>query len=395
MRARSRHRSLWLLASLTVAGVVACERVTPSSPVPHAEFIIAAADSVFWVRSDDDGIRVRGAPLSLALVGGRFVELFLSDVDQSFYDAVYVGQRLTKRDLVTGDSLVIFSDTLIPVLARAYAAANPDERPLGDDEEGSENPRTIASAEIAVLDVLGPWLSYEYRTDVDVIGGQSAHGSRRGVIDLRTGSATSLEALLGPRERARVIAEGREQWRVALDSLRLLMADRSEYESSEVDRLSVDPRSFTLSVVERQLHIRFAIAQSAARDLSGSYELEGIKVAPPEWWSAVRAQLPVESNSGERHWRREGFTLVARDVTERAARVSFALRDEAGTEWRLGSVPSPVFRVMWIDDSLAPGSRAALVRAFNESALVSEDVRIALAVIAPDRQMKPALEEHR
>jgi len=383
MRARRRlSYLLTLTVLLVVAGVVACERVETPSAAPEAEFLIAAGDSVFWVRSDETGIRVRGAQLNLALVGTRFVELHLSDTDLSFYDAVYVGQRLIKRDLVTGDSLVVFSDTLIPVLARAYAAANPGERPLGNDEEGSENPRTIASAEIAVLDVHGPFLSYEYRTDVDVIGGRSWHGARRGVIDLRTGAGTSLEALLGPRESARVTTAGREQWRVIEDSLRAAFADRSEYERREIEQLRFDPRSFTIALAGRGPLIRFAITQSASRDIAGSYELEGTVVDAPDWWKGARETMPgTDVESGERVWQRKDFTLVARDVTDRAARVAFALRDRAGTEWRLGSVPSPLLRVMWVSDSLAPGSRAALTRAFEASAFLNEDLRVAQATM--------------
>jgi hypothetical protein len=57
--------------------------------------------------------------------------------------------------------------------------------------------------------------------------------------------------------------------------------------------------------------------------------------------------------------------------------VAFALRDDGGTEWRLGFTPSPVLRVMWLDDSVvAAGTREALTRAFNDAALYAEDTRI-------------------
>jgi hypothetical protein len=85
----------------------------------------------------------------------------------------------------------------------------------------------------------------------------------------------------------------------------------------------------------------------------------------------------VEEDPTERIWPRERFALVARDATGGSARVTFALRDEAGAEWRLGSVPSPVLRVMWLSDSaVAPGTRAALTRAFNEAAFYSGEVRV-------------------
>lgn len=368
-----------LACAAGAAWLAACERVEPRSPAPAAEFIIAAADSSYWVRSDPDGIRVRGAPLTLASVDGRFAELYLADVDQSFYDAVYIGQRLIKRDIVSGDSVLLFADTLMPVLARAYAAANPEERPLSADEEGNENPRTIATAEVIVLDVHGPWLSYEYRTDVDVVGGVSAHGSRRGVIDLRTGTPVTLEAVLGVAEARRVIAEGRARWRGVRDSLAAGVAERGTEAADELERLAFDPLSFTIGVRDREPVIRFSITQSAGLNIGGSYELPGIAIPEPDWWTSVRRGLAIEESPDERAWPGEGFTLVAQDTARGLARVAFALRDDAGSEWRLGSVPAPVHRVMWLGDTIPAGTRAALTRAFNESAFQGGELHVVRA----------------
>lgn len=365
------------LLSFLAVPLVACEQVPTPSPAPHAEFIIAAADSVFWVRSDDEGIRVRGAPMVLAKVGGRFAELYLADDDFSFYDAVYVGHRLFKRDLISGDSAQLFADTLMPLLARAYAAANPDERPLSPDELGSENPRTVATADVMVLDVHGPWLSYEYHTDVDVIGGISSHGARRGVIDLRTGATSTLEALFGAPSARRLAATGRERWRVMRESLLVIGARDGRSTAEDIDRLSFDPRSFILGVVDRDPRLRFAVVQSAAQVATGVVELDPIILDEPVWWPEVRESRPVEEFIQERAWPREGFTLVGRNADTPMARVSFVLRDDAGTEWKLGSMPSPVLRVMWMGDSTDdPGTRAALTRAFNEAAFYSQDTRI-------------------
>ncbi len=375
---------------MLVASIVACERVEVRSPAPRAEFVIAAADSSFWVRSDDEGIRVRGAPLSLALVDGRLAELYLTDVDHSFYDAVYVGQRLVKRDLVSGDSMVLFTDTLIPVLARAYAAANPDERPLAEDESGSANPRTIATAEVIVLAVHGPYLSFEYRTDIDVIGGMSAHGSRRGVLDLRTGAPVTLETLVGADEARRVIALGRAGWRTVRDSLAAGVEGRPSELRDELDRLGFDPRSFTLGVEARAPVVRFAITQSAARNTGRSFELDAIAIEEPAAWAEVREGVAELGEAGERTWRREHFSLVARDGAPVAGRSTFLLRDRFDAEWRLGSVPSPVLRVMWLGDSLPPGTRAALMRTFNDAAFLGPDARIVRAPPAARAPMRLA-----
>jgi len=355
----------------------ACREPEPTVPAPEAEFVIAAGDSVFWVRSEAEGIRVRGAPMLLAQVQGRFSELYTADADFSFYDAVYVGQRLYKRDLITGDSVVLFADTLMPALARAYAAANPDERPLELDEQGSENPRTVGTSDIEVLDVHGNWLSYEYRTDVDVVGGNSSHGARRGVIDLRTATTVPVDALVGALAARRVVQTGRERWAALRDSLLSVAADSFAAPIVDVDRLQFEPKSFILATIDGAPHVRFGVAQSAAMDPIGVVDLDPIAVEAPAWWSEVRAEYPESVGGEEDVWRRPGFELVGRPADAPSARTTFVLRNREGREWRLGSVPSPVLRVMWMNDSTnAPGTRDALTKAFNEAAFYSGETRM-------------------
>jgi hypothetical protein len=357
--------------------LTACREPEPVVPAPSAEFIIAAGDSVFWVRSEAEGIRVRGAPMLLAQVGGRFAELYTADADLSFYDAVYVGQRLYKRDLISGDSVALFADTLMGTLARAYASANPDERPLDPDEQGSENPRTVATSDIEVLDVHGNWVSYEYRTDVDIVGGASSHGARRGVIDLRTASTASLDALLGAPAARKVVQQGRDRWTALRDSLLTLAADSFSAPIVDVERLSFEPKSFILAAIDGLPHVRFAVAQSAAADPIGVVELDPMPVAPPAWWPDVRSEYPESSGAEEQVWKRADFDLVGRPADTPTARTAFVLRNAQGKEWRLGSVPSPVLRVMWVSDSTeVPGTRDALTKAFNEAAFYSGEARI-------------------
>src|SRR5262245_38393596 len=93
LTARSRLEALGsrlFAAALLLA--VACSTRTP--PPPFAEFVIAAGDSAFWVRSDGAGVRMRGAPLVLSRLGGRFYELYVEDDVQSFDSALFVGEVL-------------------------------------------------------------------------------------------------------------------------------------------------------------------------------------------------------------------------------------------------------------------------------------------------------------
>src|SRR3712207_4693744 len=154
----------------------------PQEPPPSAEFLVSAGDSTYWIRTDTTGVRVRGSPILLARYAGQFYEVYVTDDDRSFADAAFVGQRIYRRDLVTGDSTLVFEDSVVPGMARSYAAANPGARRLGPDEEPDADPVTSSTAEVTVLDVHGPYLSYDHHVDVEGGGAPSWHATRRGVL---------------------------------------------------------------------------------------------------------------------------------------------------------------------------------------------------------------------
>src|SRR5919109_1778453 len=144
-----RHPTKAALAVVTVLAW-ACG---PAAPPPTAEFLVAAGDSTYWVRTDTTGVRVRGSPILLARYGGQFYEVYVTDDDRSFTDAMFVGQRIYRRDLVTGDSTLVFEDSVVPGMARSYAAANPGARRLRRHEEAPDEPGTSTTADVTVLDV--------------------------------------------------------------------------------------------------------------------------------------------------------------------------------------------------------------------------------------------------
>ena len=187
-------------ALIAAVFAAACGSGNTPAAVPHVDLIVATADSSYWVTSGARGLRVRGVPMLLARVDGRFREIYVADDDRSYYNAVLVGQRLWSRDLVRGDSVELFADTLVPRFAKSYAKTHPDDAPLAKDEEAAEHPRTTVTAELEVLGVHGPYVSFEYRTDMDVTGERTnadRHTARRGVLDVRTGKAVTVAALFG------------------------------------------------------------------------------------------------------------------------------------------------------------------------------------------------------
>src|SRR5947209_15152501 len=110
-------------ALLCVAACAQRDRTDPASalpPPPHAEFLVATQDSTFWVSANGRSVRTRAAPLTLAQYDGRFVEIFLADDDRSYQNALLVGLRVYRRDLLRGDSSVVFEDSIVPRIAREY-----------------------------------------------------------------------------------------------------------------------------------------------------------------------------------------------------------------------------------------------------------------------------------
>src|SRR5262249_21750207 len=113
------HRFFGIAVAIALA-VAACARPSDpgSQPPPAAEFLVSGTDSTFWVATTNGGTRVRGAPLVLANYDGKFYELYSADDDYSFPDASLVGERLYRRDLISGDSSLVFADTVVPRVAK-------------------------------------------------------------------------------------------------------------------------------------------------------------------------------------------------------------------------------------------------------------------------------------
>lgn len=342
----------------------AAHSATRSPAAPAAEFVVAAGDSAFWVTSDTAGIRVRGAPLNLAQVDGRFYEVFVVDNDLSYTDADLVGQSVYRRDLRTGDSVLVFTDSLVPRIALEYARTHPDDRRLGPDEDPGEEPEISATATIDLGIAHGPFMSYALHTDVERADKPLWHASRRGVIDLRTGHDASVADVVG---RDLVTVEHRRD--LALGILR---------RSPTLDRYHLDPASFSITTTAGSPAIEYALPGAGAGDAGKALSLDPIAFTQPSWWRDVAVSLPVSSVDGSRDvWRRPTYSVLVRYDSTGDAHLS--IRDTTSREWPVGPVSSPATHIFWLDrPPVDAPTRHALARAFDEAAAYGEDTKVAL-----------------
>jgi hypothetical protein len=368
------------LASLMVLlALVACDRRL-GSPPPPSEFLIAAGDSTFWITSGKSGISVRGAPIALARFDGRLYELYVTDDDRSYYDAIMIGQRIYRRDLLTGDSTAVVEDTTVARLATAYAVAHPGERQLEPREEASDDPELYATADLEIVAVHGPYLSFEHHADIGLPDGSEIHSIRRGVVDLRTSAPQSVGALFGEPEGTRVLVAARRAFASGIDSLLASPDSEAQAVARAIRDLRLDPLSFAVARIGAEPAVSFMAPGEGEWALELGVPMTPFPVTPPPWWKEIRPTLPASiTGSTDEIWDRPGTRVVARLDPDRDL-VTLVLRDSAEQEWKAARVPAPVERIMWLDvppiDSV---SRIGLRRAFDDAALYAAETRMASA----------------
>jgi hypothetical protein len=342
---------------------------------PRAEFIVAAGDSTYWVRSDRSGVRIRGTPMVLARLDDRFRELYVVDDDHSFENALFVGQRLYQRDILSGDSTEVFRDTLIPSMAEIYQQAHPEARRLAPEEETGEEPANTATAEVSVIGVHGPYLSLEYHADTSGVGDDGWHMTKHIVIDLRTGKPVTLAEVLGPEEAASVLTRARALYRETVDSIRRDQRPAARRAVQSLGQFRFDPTSFSLTAPNGTLMIAFSAPGQGHGGEGGVLPMRPIAIAEPGWWVDARGALPTSTAEREEHWKRSTYTVKAvYDTASNPARLSLA--DSAGREFPIGPVNSPVHRIYWLDQpEITRVQRDALTKAFDEAALYDDAAR--------------------
>jgi hypothetical protein len=372
---------VFLVGCLLFAAASGCSRshAVRGTP-PSAEFLVTGADSTYWVSSGRE-THVRGAPLTLARYDGKFFELYVADDDMSYNDALLLGERLYRRDIRSGDSTVVFADTAVRRVANAYAAAHPDEEPLGPNDDGEADPSTSATAEVDIMEVFGPYASYEYHVDVSLPRARPFHSTRRGVIDLRSGRLATVADVLGATTAARIERMGRQSFGEMRDSIaaeRAALRGDDRRAADALLLLQFDSRSFTLTAVDDTLAVEFAVPGTGEGAAGNAVELDPIKVTSElDWWPALRVTLPVADEQGADRWMAPRYAVIARyDTSGENARVS--LTDSTHREWPLGPMSGPLRRIEWLDrPPLGDVDRRALVRAFDAAASYDESARVA------------------
>lgn len=384
MRNREWHALVARRASALVLSVVASavlsgcgDRAGQSEALPAAEFLFAAGDSTYWVRSDGEGMRVRSAPILLTQVDGRLFEVFISDDGAEYPDASFATSRLWARALQGKDSTLLFADsTVMQELAR-WRSAHPREAEIDpNDEEAPDDPHTVVQDEIEILDVHGPYLTFEHVLNADIEGGPPhQHRGRRYVVDVRTGHKAQVADVLGAAEGTRVIRDAQVQLRQLLDSIRTAGAagdDRAEVAVETLNSFVFDSSSFGITDVAREPAIGFMIPGHAEDGEALALHLPPLVVKAPAWWPAVRATLPEWSRDSMRvQWERDAYTVVAQPSADGETLALVLRRRGLSTstrEWPVATVGAPAYQLIALESPpLDSAGRAALARAFDFS----------------------------
>lgn len=363
-----------------------------SAAPPVAEFLVAAGDSTYWVRSGPTGIRVRSAPILLTRADGQFHEVYIIEDGVDYADASFGMARVYSHRLIGEDSLLLFQDSTVVRQAAAWKRRHPGEQAIGPDaDELLQDPGTQAIEEIEIVDVHGPWLTFVHSLDVDTESGEThQHRARQAVVDVRTGKLATLEGLFGSGESRRLVVDARSSLDRLIDSVRTAGDDRAQLARETLASFRFDSTSFAIADIARAPAVSFMVPGRDADGEALALYLPPIRVAPPPWWPSVQPTLPVWTrDSGEVHWEQQGYRVFARPSTDgesmalvlqaRASRDgvtdSTGLASGANAsarsrqrEWPIATVAAPAYGLIALD---APGidavTRSALARAFDMS----------------------------
>ena len=377
---RPAFRRIRALLALSVGGAAlaaACgDRASRGRALPPAEFLFAAGDSTYWVRSGGDGMRVRSAPILLTEVEGRLFEIFLGDEGAEYADASFASARLWSREVQHRDSTLLFGDSTVMHELAAWRGSHPRDAEIDPaDEEMPDDPRTVVNDEIEIIDVHGPYVTLEHLLNVDIDGGPPhRHAGRRMVVDVRSGATASLAALVGADEARRVTAAARASLTQLVDSIRTAGAAgnaRASVATESLDSFRFDSASFGMTDIGRDPAVAFMVPGQSADGEALALYLPPITVNAPVWWTSVRATLPEWATDSARvTWNRAKYDVAARPSADGDALALVLIGGPVGQarEWPIATVAAPAYQLIPLDTPpIDSAARAALSRAFDIS----------------------------
>ena len=370
-----RRRMAVAVFALIIAG---CSPTARTGARPESEFLLVSDDSTAWVHTSADTVVVQRAPLLVATLAGRLIEVYVADDAIDFDDATFLVSRVFRRDLVSGDSTLVYADSTVLREAMAFVRAHPDAERLEEDDPVPEGVRAFESS-ITPLDVVGGTIGLEVHLD-RTVGELGTHDTYRATIDLQSGRRLALSDVIAP-------AAARQSLDMAHHNLAasVALADRRDgpvgrAASRAISALRFDSLSFSLSRSGDSLAAQFLTHEEQVIDEGRDthrFALEPIQLAPPLWWSAARRVLPRQLPDSSVQF---DVGRIALDVTYDSQDVGQVAAHTASGARAVTRMRGPVRRAIAVGDSLiAPAGqwRRALERAFSESGYYSDQVRAA------------------
>lgn len=361
-----------------VALLMACAKVPRENARTPIEFLVVSDDSTAWVRSASDTVVVHRAPLLLATLAGRLIEIYVAEESLDFSDASFLVTRVFRRDLASGDSTMVFADSSVLREAMAYVSTHPAAERLDPDDAPANGALALESA-VTPLDVVGHLLGLEVHVD-RTRGDAGSHDSYRATIDLRTGRRMTLAQVTSPVAAAAVFARAERGLResVALAAQREGPVGRAASQAMSV--LRFDSLSFSLTRAGDSLASQFLAHADQVIDESRDthrFALEALLLPSPRWWARARESLPSAGADSAARVELESVSLQLRYDADEVA--SIAQRTKS-TVRPIARMRGPVRRIIAVGDSLtlpAGAWRSALERAFTEADYYSGTVRAA------------------
>ena len=341
------------------------------------------------MRTGAHGVAVQRAPIVVAVVGGRLVELYAGDGTRDHEGAAFTWGRLWARDLVRGDSVLLHEAGEVRDEAAAWARAHPDDPALDEDEAGEAGaPPYEAQATVTLLEVTGPYAGLEVHVDRWRDDSLVVHDTRRLTLDLATRRApVALSALVGSARADRLRRDARAALAEARRRAAAAPVASAARAAAVLGALAIDDEGWTLARDGATPAVRF-LAHAPRADDAHWYELPPLAIDAPAWWDAVRGALPVRDARDSSRARLAAGAL-ALDVATDSAGVATVRLAGGATLVRMGG---PVRRLVPLGDgALAlPDSawRPALRRAFVEAGYYSDDAR-AVRRDLPSRRRRP------